>query len=58
MPEKNAITYRLLFWLALTHQFVLFVVGGVIVFDLAFRTLDFLWKKKIEFGRVWVDSER
>ena len=58
MPEKNAITYRLLFWLALAHQFGPFVAGGVIVFNLASPTLAFLWEKKLEFDRVWVDSER
>ena len=32
---KNTITYHLLFWFALAHQFILFLVGGVIIFALA-----------------------
>jgi hypothetical protein len=30
----NAITYRLLLWFVLAHQFVVFIVGSIIAFAL------------------------
>lgn len=35
-------TYRLLLWLTLAHEFILFVVCGIIVLALAFGTFAFL----------------
>ena len=35
-------TYRLLLWLTLAHEFILFVIRGIIVLALAFGTFAFL----------------
>jgi len=35
-------TYRLLLWLTLAHEFILFVICGIIVLALAFGTFAFL----------------